>query len=40
VYFAVATTTHTRVKDSFKDTLPAFTHLVLAVLYVLVTVAR
>lgn len=40
VYFAVATTTHTRVKDSFKDTLPAFTHLVLSMLYVLVTFAR
>lgn len=40
VYFAVATTTHTRVKDPMKDTLPAFTHLVLSVLYVLVTFAR
>ena len=40
VYFAVATTTHTRVRDSLKDTLPAFTHLVLAALYVLVTFAR
>lgn len=40
VYFAVATTTHTRVKDSWKDTLPAFTHLVLSVLYVLVMFAR
>ncbi|MEY4996358.1 MAG: hypothetical protein RLZ67_1083 [Actinomycetota bacterium] len=40
VYFAVATTTHTRVKDPFKDTLPAFTHLVLSVLYTLVMFAR
>jgi uncharacterized membrane protein YphA (DoxX/SURF4 family) len=40
IYFAVATTTHTRVKDPFKDTLPAFTHLVLSVLYVLVMFAR
>ncbi len=40
VYFAVATTTHTRVKDSIKDTLPAFVHLVLSVLYVLVAFAR
>jgi uncharacterized membrane protein YphA (DoxX/SURF4 family) len=40
VYFAVATTTHTRVKDPFKETLPAFTHLVLSVLYTLVMFAR
>lgn len=40
VYFAVATVTHTRVKDSVKDTLPAFVHLVLSVLYVLVAFAR
>lgn len=40
IYFAVATTTHTRIKDSFKDTLPALTHLVLSVLYVLVMFAR
>lgn len=40
IYFAVATTTHTRVKDPFKDTLPAFTHLVLAMLYTLVMFAR
>lgn len=40
VYFAVATTTHTRVKDPFKEILPAFTHLVLAMLYTLVMFAR
>ena len=40
IYFAVATTTHTRVKDSVKDTLPAFTHLVLSLFYVLVMFAR
>ncbi len=40
VYFAVATTTHTRVKDSLKDTLPAMTHFGLAVLYSLVMFAR
>lgn len=40
IYFAVATTTHTRVRDPWKDTLPAFTHLVLSVLYVLVMFAR
>lgn len=40
IYFAVATTTHTRVKDPWKDTLPAFTHLVLSLFYVLVMFAR
>lgn len=40
IYFAVATMTHTRVKDPWKDTLPAFTHLVLSIFYVLVMFAR
>jgi hypothetical protein len=40
VYFAIATVTHTRVKDSVKDTAPAFALFVVSVLYVLTTVAR
>jgi len=40
LYFAVATVTHTRVKDSVKDTAPAFILFVLSVLYVLTTVAQ
>lgn len=40
LYFAIATVTHTRVKDSFKDTAPAFILFVLSVLYVLTTVAK
>ena len=40
LYFAIATTTHTRVKDSLKDTLPALVHFALCVLYVLVMIAR
>ena len=39
VYFAIATVTHTRVKDSVKDTAPAFILFVMSVLYVLTTVA-
>jgi uncharacterized membrane protein YphA (DoxX/SURF4 family) len=40
LYFAIATVTHTRVKDSVKDTAPAFILFVLSVLYVLTSVAR
>lgn len=40
LYFAVATVTHTRVKDSVKDTAPAFILFVMSVLYVLTTVAK
>jgi hypothetical protein len=40
LYFAIATVTHTRVKDSAKDTAPAFILFVLSVLYVLTTVAK
>jgi hypothetical protein len=40
LYFAIATVTHTRVKDSVKDTAPAFILFVLSVLYVLATVAK
>ena len=39
-YFAIATTTHTRVKDSMRDTAPAFVLLVVSVLFVLTTFAR
>jgi putative oxidoreductase len=39
-YFAIATTTHTRVKDSIRDTAPAFILLVVSVLFVLTTFAR
>jgi uncharacterized membrane protein len=39
-YFAIATTTHTRVKDSIRDTAPAFMLLVVSVLFVLTTLAR
>jgi hypothetical protein len=39
LYFAVATVTHTRVKDTVKDTAPAFFLFVISVLYVLTTVA-
>ena len=38
-YFAIATTTHTRVKDSMRDTAPAFILLVVSVLFVLTTFA-
>ena len=40
LYFAIATVTHTRVKDSVKDTAPAFILFVVSVLYVLTTVAK
>ncbi len=40
LYFAVATVTHTRVKDSVKDTAPAFILFVVSVLYVLTTIAK
>jgi hypothetical protein len=40
LYFAIATVTHTRVKDSVKDTAPAFVLFVMSVLYVLTTVAK
>lgn len=39
-YFAIATLTHVRVKDSLKDTLPAFALLVMSMLYVLTSVAK
>ena len=39
-YFAIATTTHTRVKDSIRDTAPAFVLLVVSMLFVLTTLAR
>jgi hypothetical protein len=38
-YFAIATTTHTRVKDSIRDTAPAFVLLVMSMLFVLTTLA-
>lgn len=38
-YFAVATLTHTRVKDSFRQTAPAFALLVVSVLCALTTFA-
>ena len=40
LYFAIATVTHTRIKDSVKDTGPAFLLFVMSVLYVLTTVAK
>ena len=40
LYFAVATMTHTRVKDTVKDTAPAFILFVVSVLFVLTTVAQ
>ena len=40
MYFAIATVAHTRVKDSVKDTAPAFILFVVSVLYVLTTVAK
>ena len=39
LYFAAATVAHTRVKDTAKDTAPAFILFVISVLYVLTTVA-
>lgn len=40
LYFAVATLTHTRVKDTVKDTAPAFILFMMSVLYVLTSVAK
>ena len=40
LYFALAVTTHTRVKDSLKETFPAFALLVVSVLFVLTTVGQ
>lgn len=40
LYFAVAVTTHSRVKDSLRDTLPALVMLTVSVLFVLVTFAK
>lgn len=40
LYFAVAVTTHTRVKDSLRDTFPALAMLTISVLFVLVTFAK
>ena len=40
LYFAAATVAHTRVKDTAKDTAPAFILFVISVLYVLTTVAK
>lgn len=39
-YFAVATATHVRVRDSVRDTLPAFVLLVVSLLFSLTTLAR
>jgi hypothetical protein len=40
MYFAIAVVTHTRVKDSVKDTLPAFMLCAMSFLYLLATVAK
>lgn len=40
IYFAVATVTHTRVKDSVANTAPAFVLTAMSVLYVLTTFAK
>ena len=40
MYFAIATVTHTRIKDTVKDTAPAFVLFVVSVLYVLTSVAK
>lgn len=40
VYFAVATATHTRVKDDIVKTLPAFVLTMFSVLFVLATFAK
>ena len=40
LYFAIATVTHTRIKDTVKDTAPAFILFVVSVLYVLTSVAK
>lgn len=39
VYFAIAVTTHVRVKDGVKNTLPAFVLLVSSLLFVLTSIA-
>ena len=39
-YFAVATLTHVRAKDTVKGTAPAFVFLVVSGLYLLATVAK
>ena len=39
VYFAVATLTHTRVKDTVRQTAPAFVLLVVSMLFTLATFA-
>ena len=39
-YFAVATLTHVRVRDTVKGTAPAFVLLVMSGLYLLATVAK
>ena len=40
VYFAVATATHTRVKDTMQRTIPAFVLTAMSVLFVLTTFAK
>ncbi len=40
LYFALAVTTHTRVKDSVKETFPAMAMLSLSALFVLTTVGQ
>ncbi|MEY4220932.1 MAG: hypothetical protein RL691_1094 [Actinomycetota bacterium] len=40
LYFALAVTTHTRVKDSLKETFPALVMLSLSALFVLTTVGQ
>ncbi len=40
LYFALAVTTHTRVKDSLKETFPALAMLSLSALFVLTTVGQ
>ena len=40
LYFALAVTTHTRVKDSLKETFPAMAMLSLSALFVLTTVGQ
>jgi len=40
IYFAIATGTHTRVKDSVKNTFPAFALLVMSILFTITTIAK
>lgn len=40
LYFGVAITTHTRVKDSLRETMPALGMMMISVLFVLVTFAK